>query len=172
MHVPQRTQKGSLCRSTVAFRLPCGNSPPLGCRSVAQAKAAQVSFGVPVVITIVPEVGKESLRNRLRNSSGVSPTRPAYLASANALRLVSFKLSAGFVFGNALRPRIVTEVRHANKLRGFVRTCAVREASKTGKPDNKRITAFFRFLFSERLIAYKATLILNLHPAGLEPVIL
>jgi len=90
------------------------------------AKAAKVSLGVPVVITIVPEVGKEIFEEPVKELFGVSPTRPAYLASSNAWRLVSFKLSTGFMFGNALR------IRMTNKLRGFIRTCAVREASKTG----------------------------------------
>ena len=87
---------------------PC--SKALGCRSVVQGKAAKVSLGVPVVITIVPEVGKEIFEEPVKELFGVSPTRPAYLASSNALRLVSLKLSTGFMFGNAFRRRIVTEV--------------------------------------------------------------
>jgi len=55
---------------------------------------------------------------------------------------------------------------------GVIRTCAVREASKTGKPDNKRITALLRFLFLQHLIACQSFVRLDLHPAGLEPATL
>ena len=70
------------------------------------------------------------------------------------------------MFGNALR------IRMTNKLRGFIRTCAVREASKTGKPDNKRITALLRPSILQRLIACYSFIRLILHPAGLEPATL
>jgi len=77
---------------------------------------------------------------------------------------------AGFMIA-VLRSSIVTKTAypHVNKLRGFVRTCAVRKASKTGKPDNKRITALLRFSFLQRPIACQSFIRLDLHPAGLEP---
>ena len=58
------------------------------------------------------------------------------------------------------------------KMLGVIRTCAVREASKTGKPDNKRITALLRPSFLQCLIACESFTKLILHPAGLEPATL
>jgi hypothetical protein len=68
-------------------------------------------------------------------------------------------LSFSANFGNSVKRVIATADSNIlkvckDKMHGVVRTCAVREASKTGKPDNKRITAFFRFLFLQCLVAY------------------
>jgi hypothetical protein len=56
----------------------------VGCRPVFPGKAAEVSFNVPVVIVIIPEIDKELFQNPLTNFS------------AAALRLVSFNLVSGF----------------------------------------------------------------------------
>jgi len=65
------------------------------------------------------------------------------LASAAALRLVSFEVSAGFMIA-VFAPLDSNESAypHANKLRGFVRISPERKSSKIEKPDNKPITAF------------------------------
>jgi hypothetical protein len=58
------------------------------------------------------------------------------------------------------------------KMHGVIRTYAVRGVSKTGKPDNKRITVRFEPWFLQRQFACQSFTRLNLHPAGLEPATL
>jgi hypothetical protein len=52
-------------------------------------------------------------------------------------------IHSGPFFAHPLTVELRLNEDGANFLSGFVRTCAVREASKTGKTDNKRITAFY-----------------------------
>jgi hypothetical protein len=58
------------------------------------------------------------------------------------------------------------------KTLAVIRTCAVREASKTSKSDNKPITGVFALCFFSVAIANRSALELALHPAGLEPATL
>jgi len=86
-------------------------------------------------------------------------------------------LSFSANFGNSVK-RVIGKADsniltvYKAKMHGVVRTCAFGEASKTGKPDNKRITILFQLSFMRCLIGCQSFTRLDLHPAGLEPATL
>jgi hypothetical protein len=55
---------------------------------------------------------------------------------------------------------------------GFIRISPESKSSKIEKPDNKPITGIFAFYLSDTIIAFKSALVVDPHPAGLEPAIL
>jgi len=54
-------------------------------------------------------------------------------------------------------------------MRAVIRTYAGSKSSKIAKPDNKLTTSFSARRFSGAVIACGSALVLDLHPAGLEP---
>jgi hypothetical protein len=78
-------------------------------------------------------------------------------------------MKRGDFFGGARELYQIGASARKNKTCGFIRTYAIRMASKTAKPDNNRITTFLVLAFRDLKIVCRSALRLCLHPAGLEP---